>query len=62
MINNDSLTLVVTIEAASVINLSEASGQIAEGLFIHLPTIDTLVTGMVATAATADRRKYYSID
>ena len=38
---------VITIKVASVINLSEASGQIAAGLFqIHPPTIGTLVTGM----------------
>ena len=35
------------IEVASVIELSEASGRVAAGLFqIHPPTIDTLVTGM----------------
>ena len=42
--------LVVVIEVASVIELSEASGRVAAGLFmtdqIHSPTIDTLVTGM----------------
>ena len=37
-----------TIEVASVIELSEASGQVAAGLFIYPPTIDTLVTGMGA--------------
>ena len=38
------------IEVASVIELSEASGRVAAGLFmyqIYPPTIDTLVTGMV---------------
>ena len=40
----------VGIEVASVINLSQASGRVAAGLFmnlfyqIHPPTIDTLVT------------------
>ena len=36
-----------TIEVASVINLSESSGQVAAGLFTHPPTINTLVTGML---------------
>ena len=40
--------LVVVIEVASVIELSEASGRVAAGLFIYPPTIDTLVTGMGA--------------
>ena len=39
-----------TIEVASIIELSEASGRVAAGLFslyqIHTPTIDTLVAGM----------------
>ena len=45
--------ITVIIEVASVIELSEASGRVAAGLFmiilnyqIYPPTIDTLVTGM----------------
>ena len=43
---------VITIKVASVINLSEASGRVAAGLFyyqIYPLTIDTLVTGMEVT-------------
>ena len=45
--------ITVIIEVASVIELSEASGRVAAGLFmfmfyqIYPPTIATLVTGMV---------------
>ena len=41
-----------SIEVASVIELSEASGRVAVSLFIiHPPTIDTLVTGRVGLAS-----------
>ena len=47
------ITAPLTIEVASVIELSEASGRVAAGLFmiyqIYPPTIDTIVTGLPLT-------------
>ena len=56
---NPILKEVGGIEVASVIELSEASGRVAAGLFmtdqIHSPTIDTLVTGLRRPCSTVQQ-------
>ena len=56
--------LTFIIEVASVIELSEASGRVAAGLFmiilnyqIYPPTIDTLVTGMTVIRIISSRNQ-----
>ena len=45
------------IEVASVLNLSEALGRVAASLFIHHPTIDTLVTGMAQAPGPPNKKE-----
>ena len=45
------------IEVDSVLNLSEALGRVAASLFIHHPTIDTLVTGMAQAPGPPNKKE-----